>query len=65
MDDELTNDDHLRALAALEAVVQNDDGALKALVGGTRERPLAACSPRMDSTRFTASCSPRSASRPP
>lgn len=42
MDDELTNDDHLRALAALEAVVQNDDGALKALVGGTRERPLAA-----------------------
>ena len=42
MDDELTNDDHLRALAALEAVVQNDDGALKALVGGARERPLAA-----------------------
>ncbi|MEU8812564.1 hypothetical protein ACN6K5_002170 [Streptomyces violaceoruber] len=42
MDDELTNDDHLRALAALEAVVQNDDGALKALVGGAHERPLAA-----------------------
>ncbi|MFE8925841.1 MULTISPECIES: hypothetical protein [Streptomyces] len=42
MDDELTNDDHLRALAALEAVVQNDDGALEVLAGGAQERPLAA-----------------------
>ncbi|MET9427875.1 MULTISPECIES: hypothetical protein [unclassified Streptomyces] len=42
MDDELTNDDHLRALAALEAVVQNNDGALEALAGGAHERPLAA-----------------------
>ncbi|MET9983994.1 hypothetical protein [Streptomyces rochei] len=42
MDDELTNDDHLRALAALEAVVQNDDGALEILAGGALERPLAA-----------------------
>ncbi|MFD3422046.1 hypothetical protein [Streptomyces decoyicus] len=42
MDDELTNDDHLRALAALEAVVQNNDDALKALAGGAHERPLAA-----------------------
>lgn len=42
MDDELTNDDHLRALAALEAVVQNNDGALKVLAGGVHERPLAA-----------------------
>jgi hypothetical protein len=42
MDDELTNDDHLRALAALEAIVQNDDGALRALAGSAHERPLAA-----------------------
>ncbi|SCF89941.1 MULTISPECIES: hypothetical protein [unclassified Streptomyces] len=42
MDDELTNDDHLRALAALEAVVHNNDGALEALAGGAHERPLAA-----------------------
>ncbi|MFC7934382.1 MULTISPECIES: hypothetical protein [Streptomyces] len=42
MDDELTTDDHLRAVAALEAVVQNNDGALKALAGGAHERPLAA-----------------------
>ncbi|MEV0443546.1 hypothetical protein AB0I84_10740 [Streptomyces spectabilis] len=42
MDDELTNDDHLRALAALEAVVQNNDGALEVLAGGANERPLAA-----------------------
>ncbi|MEU9072363.1 hypothetical protein AB0D60_36440 [Streptomyces sp. NPDC048306] len=42
MDDELTNDDHLRALAALEAVIQNNDGALKILAGGAHERPLAA-----------------------
>ncbi|AXU16862.1 hypothetical protein [Streptomyces clavuligerus] len=42
MDDELTNDDHLRALAALEAVVQNNDGALEVLAGGAHERPLAA-----------------------
>ncbi|KIF72725.1 hypothetical protein QR77_41245 [Streptomyces sp. 150FB] len=42
MDAELTNDDHLRALAALEAVVQNNDGALAVLAGGACERPLAA-----------------------
>ncbi|MFE1036745.1 hypothetical protein ACFW40_33250 [Streptomyces sp. NPDC058807] len=42
MDDELTNDDHLRALAALEAVVQNNDGALEVLAGGAHERPLVA-----------------------
>ncbi|WP_432091477.1 hypothetical protein [Streptomyces sp. NRRL F-5630] len=42
MDDELTHDDNLRALAALEAVVQNDDGALRVLAGGEHERPLAA-----------------------
>lgn len=42
MDAELTNDDHLRALAALEAVVQNNDGALEVLAGGASERPLAA-----------------------
>ncbi len=42
MDDELTNDDHLRALAALEAVVQNNDGALEVLAGVAHERPLAA-----------------------
>ncbi|MYY85526.1 MULTISPECIES: hypothetical protein [unclassified Streptomyces] len=42
MDDELTNEDHLRALAALEAVIQNDDSALKVLAGGVHERPLAA-----------------------
>ncbi|MFJ4972693.1 hypothetical protein [Streptomyces sp. NPDC088755] len=42
MNDELTNDDHLRALAALEAVVQNNDGALQVLAGGEHERPLAA-----------------------
>ncbi|MGA4846527.1 hypothetical protein ACOBQB_09750, partial [Streptomyces sp. G5(2025)] len=37
MDDELTNDDHLRALAALEAVVQNNDGALAVLASNARE----------------------------
>lgn len=43
MDDpELSNDDHLRALAALEAVVQNDDTALEVLAGGAHEQPLAA-----------------------
>lgn len=42
MADELTNDNHLRALAALEAVVQNNDGALEILAGGADERPLAA-----------------------
>ncbi|MFD4576351.1 hypothetical protein ACFWNK_28295 [Streptomyces sp. NPDC058417] len=42
MDYELTTDDHLRALAALEAVVQNNDGALEVLAGGGHERPLAA-----------------------
>nr|WP_011116944.1 hypothetical protein [Streptomyces violaceoruber]AAO50189.1 hypothetical protein [Streptomyces violaceoruber] len=42
MDDELTTDEHLRALAALEAVVQNNDGALEVLAGGAPERPLAA-----------------------
>ncbi|MFE4054916.1 hypothetical protein ACFXP3_01180 [Streptomyces sp. NPDC059096] len=41
MDDELTNDDHLRALAALEAVVQNNDSALETLAGDAHERPLA------------------------
>ncbi len=42
MDDELTNDDHLRALTALEAVIQNNDSGLQALAGGEHERPLAA-----------------------
>ncbi|MFE9347985.1 hypothetical protein [Streptomyces olivaceus] len=42
MDDELTPDDHLRALAALEAVVQNNDSGLQVLAGGEHERPLAA-----------------------
>lgn len=37
---ELTDDEHLRALAALEAVVGNDDGALAVLAGGAGERPL-------------------------
>lgn len=42
MDTELTDDEHLRALAALEAVVENRDEALTALAGGTGERPLPA-----------------------
>lgn len=42
MDAELTDDDHLRALAALEAVVRDNDGALEALAGGGHERPLTA-----------------------
>lgn len=42
MDIELTDDEHLRALAALEAVVENRDEALDALAGGTGERPLPA-----------------------
>ncbi|MFD4341738.1 hypothetical protein ACFWPP_31710 [Streptomyces anulatus] len=42
MDDELTTDDHLRALAALEAVVQNNDAGLQVLAGGEHELPLAA-----------------------
>jgi hypothetical protein len=40
MDNELTDDEHLRALAALEAVVVSDDDALAALAGGADERPL-------------------------
>lgn len=40
MDTELTDDDHLRALAALEAVVGNDDDALAVLAGGEGERRL-------------------------
>ncbi|MGW2051965.1 hypothetical protein ACWCPF_43625 [Streptomyces sp. NPDC001858] len=40
MDIELTGDEHLRALAALEAVVGNDDEGLAALAGGAGERPL-------------------------
>lgn len=40
MDVELTDDEHLRALAALEAVVGNDDDALTALAGDVGERPL-------------------------
>lgn len=40
--DNLTNDDHLRALAAVEAVVRNNDGALEVLAGGSHERPVAA-----------------------
>jgi hypothetical protein len=42
MDNELTDDEHLRALAALEAVVVSDDDALAALAGGADERPLPA-----------------------
>ncbi|MGW4735158.1 hypothetical protein ACWEQC_39455 [Streptomyces shenzhenensis] len=38
----LTDDEHLRALAALEAVVGNDDDALGVLSGGAGERPLPA-----------------------
>lgn len=40
MDTELTDDEHLRALAALEAVTANDDDALAVLAGGEGERPL-------------------------
>ncbi|MFC9608772.1 hypothetical protein ACFTTN_35775 [Streptomyces niveus] len=39
---ELTDDEHLRALAALEAVVGNNDDALTVLAGGAGERPLPA-----------------------
>lgn len=42
MDIELTGEEHLRALAALEAVVENDDAALRVLTGGSDERPLPA-----------------------
>lgn len=42
MDIELTDDEHLRALAALEAVVGNDDGGLVVLAGGAGERTLPA-----------------------
>jgi hypothetical protein len=42
VDIELTDDEHLRALAALEAVVGNDDRALAALAGGGGGRPLPA-----------------------
>ncbi|MFG2887586.1 hypothetical protein ACGFYV_35805 [Streptomyces sp. NPDC048297] len=42
MDIELTDDEHLRALAALEATVGNDEDALTALVGRSGERPLPA-----------------------
>jgi hypothetical protein len=54
MDIELTDDEHLRALAALEAVVGNDDDALAVLAGGASERPLPGW-PRTGSTRFTVS----------
>lgn len=40
MDIELTDDEHLRALAALEAAVGNNDDALAVLAGGAGERPL-------------------------
>ncbi|WP_329203878.1 hypothetical protein [Streptomyces sp. NBC_01435] len=40
MDTELTSDEHLRALAALEAVVSNNDEGLAALPGSAGERPL-------------------------
>ncbi|MEE1759337.1 MULTISPECIES: hypothetical protein [unclassified Streptomyces] len=56
MDIELTDDEHLRALAALEAVVGNNDDALAALAGDAGERPLPApLAPPTDSTHFTAS----------
>jgi hypothetical protein len=42
MDIELTDDEHLRALAALEAVVGDNDDALAVLEGGAGERPLPA-----------------------
>lgn len=42
MDIELTDEEHLRALAALEAVVGDDDDALAVLAGGAGERPLPA-----------------------
>jgi len=42
MDIELTGDEHLRALAALEAVVGDNDDALTVLAGGAGERPLPA-----------------------
>ncbi|MFC8076845.1 hypothetical protein ACFUN8_15085 [Streptomyces sp. NPDC057307] len=42
MDIKLTDDEHLRALAALEAVVGNDDDGLAVLAGGADERPLPA-----------------------
>ncbi|MFC8069725.1 hypothetical protein [Streptomyces sp. NPDC057293] len=42
MDIELADDEHLRALAALEAVAQDDDEALAALAGRAGERPLPA-----------------------
>ncbi|MEU8478095.1 hypothetical protein [Streptomyces hygroscopicus] len=42
MDIELTDDEHLRALAALEAVVGNNDDALAVLAGGAGEQPLPA-----------------------
>ncbi|MFD4863130.1 hypothetical protein [Streptomyces atratus] len=40
MDTELTSDEHLRALAALEAVVGNNDAGLAVLAGSEGERPL-------------------------
>ncbi|MET9497409.1 hypothetical protein [Streptomyces sp. NPDC006552] len=40
--EQMTNDDHLRALAALEAIVQNDDSALEVLAGAPQEERLAA-----------------------
>jgi hypothetical protein len=40
MDTELTDEDHLRALAALEAIVGNNDDALTVLAGNPTERPL-------------------------
>ncbi|MDK0524879.1 hypothetical protein [Streptomyces sp. ML-6] len=42
MDIELTDDEHLRSLAALEAVVGDDDDVLEILAGGDGERPLPA-----------------------
>ncbi|WJV44524.1 hypothetical protein [Streptomyces flavofungini] len=42
MEIELTRDEHLRALAALEAVVEGNDAALTVLAGGAGERPLPA-----------------------
>ncbi|MEV7654703.1 hypothetical protein AB0O39_11080 [Streptomyces anulatus] len=40
MDIELSDDEHLRALAALEAVIGNNDSGLATLAGNADERPL-------------------------
>ncbi|WP_405867986.1 hypothetical protein OG407_49275 [Streptomyces sp. NBC_01515] len=65
MDTELTSDERLRARAALEAVIGNDDQALPSLAGSEHERPLPALFAAYRQHTLQRVWSPRSTSTPP